>query len=127
MCGSVIEGVTRIEFCCPIGFPVNMLIKQVHGKLLAVQKQGSMLVKCRFMLLRPYSTKFSLQWHFNVTAMFQSYVYYCSTHLKLSRSVVIHLYFVYLTWGHSFQKRCNFVGRKRGNFAVNDESCTETC
>ena len=127
MCGSVIEGVTRIEFCCPIGFPVNMLIKQVHGKLLAVQKQGSMLVKCRFMLLRPYSTKFSLQWRFTVTAMFQSYVYYCSTHLKLSRSVVIHLYFVYLTWGHSFQKRCNFVGRKRGNFAVNDESCTETC
>ena len=127
MCGSVIEGVTRIEFCCPIGFPVNMLIKQVHGKLLAVQKQGSMLVKCRFMLLRPYSTKFSLQWPFTVTAMFQSYVYYCSTHLKLSRSVVIHLYFVYLTWGHSFQERCNFVGRKRGNFAVNDESCTKTC
>ena len=127
MCGSVIEGVTRIEFCCPIGFSVKMLIKQVHGKLLAVQKQGSMLVKCRFMLLRPYSTKLSLQWRFTVTTMFQSYVYYCSTHLKLSRSVVIHLYFVYLTWGHSFQKRCNFIGRKRGNFAVNDESCTETC
>ena len=98
MCCPIVEQMMRIKPRCGIILLVNMLIKQVQGKLLTIQKQGSVLVKCWFMALRPYSTKLSLQWSCIVTPMFQSYVYYCSTRLKLSRGVVIYLYFVYLTW-----------------------------